>query len=164
MLHPPLSILQGCEISHQLEQQFRLGLGSQVHIYTCTNPSIRFAFPSLSHPPFNVGHMDLKVPFVHGQFVGPQWPRQLPGLDKPFTSNFQLSQTVYWPWAKERYLFIGLTRNVSMFSIAFIFQKNFLQVDHMENMGDDYPKPFLGRFQLVSTLSESARHQGWPRK
>ena len=88
--------------------------------------------------------MDLKVPFVHGQFVGPQWPRQLPGLDKPFTSNFQLSQTVYWPWAKERYLFIGLTRNVSMFSIAFIFQKNFLQVDHMENMGDDYPKPFLG--------------------
>ena len=31
-----------------------------------------------------------------------------------------------------------------MFSIAFIFQKNFLQVDHMENMGDDYPKPFLG--------------------
>ena len=62
--------------------------------------------------------MDLKVPFVHGQFVGPQWPRQLPGLDKPFTSNFQLSQTVYWPWAKEHYLFIGLTRDDSMFSIA----------------------------------------------
>ena len=51
---------------------------------------------------------------------------------------------MYWPWAKEHYLFIGLTRDVSMLSIAFIFQKNFLQVDHMENMGDDYPKPFLG--------------------
>ena len=62
---------------------------SGTHLHLRQSLIKTFAFPSPSHPPFNVGHMDLKVPFEHGQLVGAQWPRQLPGLDKPpLASNF----------------------------------------------------------------------------